>query len=508
MAQPQQNITIAAPGFGGLNTETSPVQQNEAFAAVADNCVIDRYGRVGSRKGYVSQVTDGSALSSASVDAIAEFVGEDGSTTMFCAGNGKILKDVSGTLTDVTPAGYGAISADNWQIIPFNDQCFFVQRGYDPIVYDRTGDTYQSLTDLLRTIKPKANCGVAAAGRLWLADTDTDQSTVYWSDLLIGSNFDSGTAGSIDISEYWPRGHDTITGITIHNNFLIIFGKESILVYEGAAGDPATNLSLVDTVDGMGCIARDTIKNTGSDVFFLDNSGVRSFARTIQEKSMPIGEVSANIRTELQEEIGLNSDNIFAFYSQEESIYVLTFPTSALSYCFSTKGLNEDGTHRCTKWLGQSYQCATRTQSGFIMVGGVADYLVYGGYTDDGATYTMAYTSNPLSFGDSTRLKFPKQVDWTIISSSDGVFTTNWAFDYRPAGKTKDTDMDQGGAPGEYNVGEYNIAEFTGGVAVQRYKVNLSGHGVYVQIGMSTTISGALVSLQEINIQALLGRIT
>ena len=48
MAQQQQNISISAPGFQGLNTEESPLAQDpEGFAGQADNCVIDAFGRVG-----------------------------------------------------------------------------------------------------------------------------------------------------------------------------------------------------------------------------------------------------------------------------------------------------------------------------------------------------------------------------------------------------------------------------------------------------------------------------
>jgi len=51
MAQPLQNITIAAPAFKGLNTQDSPLSGDVQYAAVVDNMVIDTYGRIGSRKG-------------------------------------------------------------------------------------------------------------------------------------------------------------------------------------------------------------------------------------------------------------------------------------------------------------------------------------------------------------------------------------------------------------------------------------------------------------------------
>ena len=51
MAQQLQNLTIGAPGFKGVNTQDSPVNDDFAFASVAENCIIDKFGRIGARKG-------------------------------------------------------------------------------------------------------------------------------------------------------------------------------------------------------------------------------------------------------------------------------------------------------------------------------------------------------------------------------------------------------------------------------------------------------------------------
>jgi hypothetical protein len=52
MAQKLQSITITAPGFAGINTQDAPLAQDPTFASVADNCIIDKEGRVAARKGY------------------------------------------------------------------------------------------------------------------------------------------------------------------------------------------------------------------------------------------------------------------------------------------------------------------------------------------------------------------------------------------------------------------------------------------------------------------------
>ena len=52
MAKPLLASSIAAPAFYGLNTQESGVTLQGGFALHADNCVIDKYGRLGARKGW------------------------------------------------------------------------------------------------------------------------------------------------------------------------------------------------------------------------------------------------------------------------------------------------------------------------------------------------------------------------------------------------------------------------------------------------------------------------
>ena len=62
MAQQLQNVTISAPAFFGINTQDSPVDLNPSFASIADNCVIDTYGRIGARKGFDLLTTNGATV--------------------------------------------------------------------------------------------------------------------------------------------------------------------------------------------------------------------------------------------------------------------------------------------------------------------------------------------------------------------------------------------------------------------------------------------------------------
>lgn len=125
MAEQRQNIYIGAPGFRGLNTQDSPVGQDPSFASIAENAVIDKYGRIAARKGINKLTSSATPLgSSIGVETIFEFVDYSGDKVIFSTGNSKIFTGTT-TLTDVTPGSY-TVSANNWKIINFADHAYFL----------------------------------------------------------------------------------------------------------------------------------------------------------------------------------------------------------------------------------------------------------------------------------------------------------------------------------------------------------------------------------------------
>ena len=95
MAKPLQPLVIQAPAFYGLNTQDSPTSLTEQFALQADNCVIDRFGRIGARKGYQFLNTTSDAVVS-----MHEHINADGSSELISATAAAIYKGED-TLTDI-----------------------------------------------------------------------------------------------------------------------------------------------------------------------------------------------------------------------------------------------------------------------------------------------------------------------------------------------------------------------------------------------------------------------
>jgi hypothetical protein len=82
-----------------------------------------------------------------------------------------------------------------------------------------------------------------------------------------------------------------------------------------------------------------------------------------------------------------------------------------------------------------------------------------------------------------------------------------WAYDFGTSYSTSEfTVGDQ--IPYYYNTAgsEYTVAEFTGGSTVSRPPVNTTGSGSVITIGLESEINGFALSLQEINVLALMGK--
>jgi hypothetical protein len=514
MSQLLQTASISAPGFFGLNTQDSPLDLAAGFALVATNCIIDQYGRIGSRKGWARVNSSSGALGANNVGVIHELVQSNGTLTVLFAGNNKLFKlDGSNAVSELTYGGGGTaptITASNWSCASLNGITYFFQVGHDPLIFDPavSTTTYRRVsekTGYVGTV-PSANIVISAFGRLWAADTTTDNVTVSFSDLLAGHVWSTGTAGTLNIDRVWPNGADEITGLAAHNGFLIIFGKRQILVYANAT-TPST-MSLSDTVGGIGCIARDSIQSTGKDVLFLSNSGVRSFARTIIEKSAPIGDLSKNIRSDFMAIVGSETlANIKTVYSETEAFYLMTLPTVKEVYCFDTRVQLQDGSFRVTTWNSIEPTALLSRRNGDVLIGKNGYIGKYSTYQDHTSVYRMQYYTNHADLGNANVTSLLKRLKVIVIGGTNQFVTMKWGFDFSSNYLSANALIPAQGIY-EYGIAEYNIAEYSNGVALQTLTVSASGSGKIVQTGYEANINGSSLSIQRIEIQSKDGKMS
>ena len=500
MAQQIQQLSLVAPAFRGLNTQDSPIDLDPSFALVADNCVVDQSGRLGARKGNAVITTDKTVLGSDDISSMWQFTTRAGSDYFFSAGNNKIMTGTT-TLVDATPAAY-TITADHWQIDQFNDAVYFFQRDHAPLVADNTGTV-----TALGGGAPEANCVLSAFGRLWAADVTGNRHTIYWSDTLIGNAWTTGASGSIDLTNVWPTGYDNVVGLASHNNFLVVFGETSILLYQGA-DDPST-MTLADEINGIGCIARDSIKGIGTDLLFLSREGLRSLGRTIQEKSVAIGDLSRNIKNEIQlSSVSTPSEQITAAFMPTENLYVLSYPLRQIAYAFDVRQPLETGAYRVTRWTQITHTAYHTDNDGTVYIGSDAGIGTHSGFLEKGNSYQMFFQSPQLSFGDTSRLKMLKNISAIFIGGGNTAVTVKWGYGFTSEFKSKAFTIAGGSAVAYFGESEFNIAEFSTGTTADVFNAKANGSGTILNIALEAKINGSSLSIQGFNIQTLLGKIT
>jgi hypothetical protein len=516
MAQQIQTYAITAPGFYGLNTQDSSLDLASGFALNATNCVIDQYGRVGARKGWTKVNTASGALGSADITAIGQLVTDNGSEYTICTGNNKIFKLVGNTLTELTYGGGGSaptITANNWQIACLNEHLYLFQGGHEPIVFDPALSTtgYYKLNDKTghSGTPPQGNIVLSAYGRLWVADTTSEKAVVYWSDILSGHKWSGGSTGSLDVTSVWPNGADNVTGLASHNGFLFIFGKNNILVYSGAQDVVTTGVfKLSDAVTGIGCIARDSIQNTGSDIIFLSDTGVRSVLRTIQEKSAPFRDLSKNVRNDLMSSVaGEVLSLIRSVYSPYESFYLLTLPGLKVVYCFDMKAMLQDGSARVTTWdaIQPKSFCYLRNRD--LLIGKAGYVGKYDGYQDNATSYRMVYFTNHTDLGAPSVTTILKKLSIVVIGGSDQYVTIKWGYDFKENYYSQNVKIPTQNIA-EFNIAQYNNnEEYADGITLQTLTAYPTGAGKVVQTGYEADINGFALSIQKIEIHAKNGKI-
>jgi hypothetical protein len=538
MAEQIVGSTIAAPGFMGLNSQDSQVQLEAGFATKAVNCVIDKYGRIGSRKGWQPVNEPNETLGSSPIEFMFELVIPSNSQTV-SAGGGSFWIGAT-TLTELpvrnvdndTDLVYN-ITENYWQgaSIPYGENsdakphAYFVQPGYSPLVFHElpdplSGDPHshdsgvyglQRLADIGTlprgytdsTFKPSTV--LAAYGRIWMANNPGDSQTLYFSRLLDGTDFQGGDSGSLTLSEVFPNG-DEIVAMAAHNGFLIIFGRNNIAIYRNPID--VTQLELADFISGIGCVARDSVQTTGTDVVFLSDTGIRSLARVVVEKSLPFRDLSKNVRDDLINKVkGVSNPlQIKSVYYDRDAFYLLTIPTTKEVYCFDMRTQMQDGSARVTTWNRIDPKCFLVTASKDLYLGKEGYIGKYTQNSDNGESYRLQYFTTYFDLGQNTVEKILKRLTWIIIGGSNQEVVTKYGFDYSESYRSETKKLSSV-TSSEYNISEYDIGEYSGGILTAKFSKQVGGVGVVMQIGLETELLDTPLSIQRLDVFVKLGKI-
>ena len=458
--------------------------------------------------------------------------------------------DAGGFVDLALPSDYENESLLTGQFVNFNAED--LTAGNDRLLLFVKGkqflrlDNDSSFTPVTTNVPIDGDIAISAYGRVWVTGVGGDYHQIWYSALLDETSWyttDDPTfndGGIIDVREYWPVDGDSIVNIHAHNGFLLVFGRNSILVYANAdSGNPAgilnqadSGIFLQDTISNVGLVRRDAICNIGTDVLFVDDSGVRSLGRVIQEKSNPLQEPSLNIRREIQQVIQTEvlespSHSAIRFkYIPSESVAVLLFASLEIAYVFHTNMPSKTGGLKVTRWTGCFWNDAIelkQAQEDIVFLGGkpTKGLMKYDGYLEgngdsDPEPYIMRYESMALALGQSPmQTTIPKSVHYVCMGEFiPGQANALWGFSDRMIGSREFQIEVEGGS-------EYSVNEFTddgseelagyypdGGPYYKGYKINTTGSGELFRVGFEVKVQGGRYALQEIDINSAIGRLT
>ena len=511
-----QSLSILSPGFYGLNTQESGVTLSTNYAQLTDNVVIDQYGRLGARKGWVMRTTSGAIeLEGNEITSLLEHVNAGNTLTVLSSGNNKLFKngDAADNLVDITPASY-AITTDNWKGASLLDHSLLVQPYHEPVVYTESASpasqalsTYTGGAASFGTSYP--HDVTAAFGRFWVHDG----SSVYWSTDIADVTFPAfsgGTSGSLNIAAVLPNNTDTIVAVASHNNFLIIFCEHNIVIYSGA-DNPLGDFKLNDVITGVGCIARDSVAYTGNDLIFLSDTGIRSLGRVVQEKSLPMRDLTKNVRDDFlqivttEQRVSGGLDRVCAVYSEVNAFYLISFPASSTVYVLDMRQPLEDGSARVTTWFNYQATAFLRRRNRDVLIGKTDGIGIYRDYVDNGDSYRLRYFSHYVDFTTPAVTKILKQLSATVIGGSNQAFVIKAGFDYEDIYNTYPFVI-KSGAVYEYGTAEYGLSEYAIGAALEKLKTSVGGSGNVIQIGFEADVYGNALSVQKLDIFLKTGR--
>ncbi len=272
---------------------------------------------------------------------------------------------------------------------------------------------------------------------------------------------------------------------------------------------------VVDTIEGTGCVARDTVINIGEgDLWYLSPTGFQSLSRVIADKANPLTEITkwcSSLLAQLQaNEPNLRYD-VQATYNAKERMVLVLFPSSDVIIMLDTRYLQQDGTARIAEWRSQTHTCLLTRADGTLLFGRtdgkLAQYIGY--YDGTGTTYiTLVYASPWLNFKQRGMLKIPKRVTWSVLGRETLSLNTRWGYDFRGLEFTHTQTNDYVASGSEFGLAEFGADEWTDGVRSRRGYTPLNGNGGNLQIyfALVNTDVADRVSIKDLIIYTRIGR--
>jgi len=511
-----QPVNLVAPGFRGLNLAQAGSILSPEFATQAENCRVDKAGRLAARKGY-SDITSTDITANAPVKTLFDYRQKDGTVELIVAWDGGIANDaadpegndISGAVTDAD---------GRWWFQNFNDNVYGFQDGLTPVEYTGAGN-FTAITAVSGTL-PTSTRGVALAafGRLWVLDTDGQ--TIKYSALLDPTRWATADGGgSIDMTSVWAEGMDVVTAISAYNGQLVVFGERHIIFWSdgqgGQLGIQPNDMYVNDVVTGTGCLTQWSVQSVGdTDMLFLGRNGVQSIVRVVESASNPVRSLSKNVRNDILDKVIplTDIDTISSTYNPLDGFYLLTIPGDT-TFCFDQRYpfRDEEGDllNIITTWSLAPVAWLTREETFDLYLGDTFGVGTYRTNSLDGTeTFRFVYQSPWLQLGEqfADRLKLLKRIGSILFVNNDTEIVYRWEVDFDVGSLRSRSVSVDADATSEWGLGEWAEDEWSGGLSLRIIKLPARQTGQYFRLGVEADISGEF-AIQQLELFTKIGRL-
>ena len=420
--------------------------------------------------------------------------------------------DARVTFTEYTPA-----AIDRSRVIICN--------GVDPICYFETyvdsGTRYFRFQRALYEsfgVTPTAG-NYALIPRPQYCETHADHLVVggwsvnpgnfYYSDLYDDTAFTGVTAGEVNVS-------DTITGLKVFRNDLIIFGQNTIRKFVNI--NDSANSSLQDVTRNIGCLDGFSIQEIGGDLVFLAPDGIRTVAATTRIDDIELSSISAKIQPIMRE---LTSD--IGNY-QLSSVVIRSKNQYRLFFSNSTQGdavqAGITGTFKISQngvpvweWSQLSGFPVACMSSGFDVNG--VERLYHGDYNGnicghdignsfDGGDIPAIYKTPDIDYGDIGIRKTLTSIKLSVKPEGETQvnFDVRYDFDDGEAFQPQPFQIERVLAPAFFSDAVFAFAEFGESESPVK-KINLWGSGFSNSFKFYTKDTNAPYSIQGVYVSLL-----
>lgn len=412
---------------------------------------------------------------------------------------------------DIT--GSTSPSGNDWQFVNFNDKVIGARESNTMIAY--TGSSNFANISAASGTVPDGNIVHSAFGRLWAqkADTGTGQNIIAYSALLDETHWSTG-AGEINVlgtAGAVATGYDELVAISSFDGFLVAFLRNSIVIYDSP--ENPGSLAIEQVIQGIGCLARDSVQQVGDDIYFLSDTGVRSLKQVVfTANRVELKETSKIVRRDLVDDMtGGVASKIRSSYDPREGQYWLKSPAGNI-WVFNNHSLVDVQQPRITKYTNTDWYSFVYFEGDtFLSYKGCIGK--YHGYTDidiatsppTAKTYSCRWASNYADF-DTSKLKILKNVGVTVFGASGQQITLDWDFDQGNANSSSTIEIEEKGTAAEWNVAEWGLSEFSGGIALSKLRSSASRMGRTVSLGLTFNSNGNAMSVEQMSLFAKIGR--